>query len=132
MIHCRRVLKYTYVIGYYMDDATATRQLFERHQEMLEENTERLQEFIETKKLKNLDRTELINYTRITERFRNSLLDDIHDEAALETMRADATPAAPQGSSAKASRVKRAAPAGVQRSTSGGVATRSRVAGQNA
>ena len=50
---------------------------------MLEENTERLQEFIETKNLKSLDRTELINYTRITERFRNSLLDDIHDEAAL-------------------------------------------------
>jgi ariadne-1 len=131
VIHCRRVLKYTYVIGYYMDDATATRQLFERHQEMLEENTERLQEFIETKKLKNLDRTELINYTRITERFRNSLLDDIHDEAALETMRADAVPPAPQGS-AKSSRAKRAAPAGIQRSTSGGVSTRSRTTGQNA
>ena len=55
-------------------DFLAERQLFERHQEMLEENTEHLQELIETKKLKSLDRTELINYTRITERFRNSLL----------------------------------------------------------
>jgi len=87
VIACRRVLKYTYVIGYYMDEQAPTRQLFERHQEMLEGNTEHLQELIETKNLKSLDRTALINYSRITEKFRNSLLDDIHDEAILEPLK---------------------------------------------
>ena len=92
VIACRRVLKYTYVIGYYMDEADPTKQLFERHQEMLEGNTEHLQELIETKNLKTLDRTTLINYTRITEKFRNSLLDDIHDEAALQHPTPEPTP----------------------------------------
>ena len=102
VISCRRVLKYTYVIGYYMDENAPNKQLFERHQEMLEGNTEHLQELIETKNLKILDRTMLINYTRITEKFRNSLLDDIHDEAALEHGKADSpaakTPAGPNSS----------------------------------
>ena len=81
------MLKYTYVIGYYMDEQATNPLLFERHQEMLEGNTEHLQELIETKKLKTLDRTALINYSRITEKFRNSLLDDNHDEATLEPLK---------------------------------------------
>ena len=32
VISCRRVLKYTYVIGYYMEDTAVNKQLFERHQ----------------------------------------------------------------------------------------------------
>lgn len=138
VILCRRVLKYTYVIGYYMEDSAINRQLFERHQEMLEGNTEHLQELIETKKLKSIDRMELINYTRITERFRNSLLDDIHDEAAMEVALPPPPPAPvqPQGS-AKTRTAKRAAEAAAGASGSSssaaapGVATRSRSAGQH-
>lgn len=48
IIDCRRVLKYTYVLGYYLPDSTREKSLFEHHQEMLEKNTERLQECIET------------------------------------------------------------------------------------
>jgi ariadne-1 len=131
VIHCRRVLKYTYVIGFYLDDAALNKQLFERHQEMLEENTERLQEFIETKKLKNLDRTELINYTRITERFRNSLLEDIHDEANMEAAHLPPPPPPPLGSAKSSKGTKRSSSGAVSASTTGasaaaGVATRSR------
>ena len=42
LIECRRVLKYTYVLGYFLDDNTAVKQLFEHQQEMLEKNTETL------------------------------------------------------------------------------------------
>lgn len=81
VIACRRVLKYTYVMGYYMPSSAPCRLLFERHQEMLEENTEKLHEFTEQKDLKKLDRQLVTNITRITERFRDSLLEDITDDA---------------------------------------------------
>jgi ariadne-1 len=46
IIACRRVLKYTYVLGFFLKDSTekekACKQLFEYHQEMLEKNTEDL------------------------------------------------------------------------------------------
>lgn len=37
VIACRRVLKYSYVVGYYLPDNSPEKQLFDRHQEMLEE-----------------------------------------------------------------------------------------------
>ena len=36
VIECRRVLKYTYVMGFFLLDDTPEKQLFEHHQEMLE------------------------------------------------------------------------------------------------
>jgi ariadne-1 len=42
VIDCRRVLKYTYVLGYFLADDSAEKQLFEHHQELLEKNTEKL------------------------------------------------------------------------------------------
>lgn len=84
MIACRRLLKYTYVLGFYMsesDEFAPRKLLFERHQEMLEENTERLHEFTEQKDVRKLDRQAVTNYARITENFRKSLLEDITDEA---------------------------------------------------
>eukprot|EP01038_Epipyxis_sp_PR26KG_P011786 gene11786-15769_t len=77
IIDCRRVLKYTYVVGYYMPDATLEKQLFERHQEMLEENTERLHGYVEKSAIQCIQRAEVINMTRIIEKFRDSLLDHI-------------------------------------------------------
>mmetsp|Transcript_31805 Transcript_31805/g.70077 ORF Transcript_31805/g.70077 Transcript_31805/m.70077 type:complete len:376 (+) Transcript_31805:76-1203(+) len=73
VIDCRRVLKYTYVLGYFLTDSSAEKQLFEHHQEMLEKNTERLQEITE-KKLELIDRTQVVNLTRVTEKFMGSLL----------------------------------------------------------
>lgn len=70
---CRRVLKYTYVLGYFLRDRTAEKQLFEHHQEMLEKNTERLQEFTE-RPLDLINRADVVNLTRVTERFMQSLL----------------------------------------------------------
>lgn len=58
VIDCRRVLKYTYVLGYFLKDNSVEKQLFEHHQEMLEKNTEKLQEYTE-KSLDQIDRTQV-------------------------------------------------------------------------
>eukprot|EP01032_Pedospumella_encystans_P008127 gene8127-9680_t len=73
VIDCRRVLKYTYVLGYFLKDGSVEKQLFEHHQEMLEKNTEKLQEYTE-KSLDQIDRTQVVNLTRVTEKFMSSLL----------------------------------------------------------
>ena len=72
VILCRRLLKYTYVLGYFLPEKTAEKELFEYHQEMLEKNTERLHELTEMD-VNSVDRTEVINLTRVTERFVLSL-----------------------------------------------------------
>jgi ariadne-1 len=41
VVDCRRVLGYSYVLGYYLSDDSEERGLFEHHQEMLEKNTEK-------------------------------------------------------------------------------------------
>jgi ariadne-1 len=75
-IRCRRVLKYTYVLGYFLVDGTAEQTLFEHHQEMLEKNTERLQEQTELPVAK-LDRATIVNLARVTEKFMSSLLESL-------------------------------------------------------
>eukprot|EP00397_Hematodinium_sp_SG-2012_P020182 GEMP01020779.1.p1 GENE.GEMP01020779.1~~GEMP01020779.1.p1 ORF type:complete len:593 (+),score=132.02 GEMP01020779.1:24-1781(+) len=48
IMECRRVLKWSYVYGYYLDDpAGKTKELFEFFQKNLEQKTEQLQELIE-------------------------------------------------------------------------------------
>lgn len=73
VIDCRRVLKYTYVMGFSLIDSSPEKQLFEHHQEMLEKNTEKLHEYTE-QPLDQLDRPQVVNLTRVTERFMASLL----------------------------------------------------------
>ena len=73
VIDCRRVLKYTYVLGYFLEDDSPEKQLFEHHQELLEKNTEKLHEYTE-QSLEAIDRTQVVNLTRVTERFMASLL----------------------------------------------------------
>jgi len=58
VIDCRRVLKYTYALGYFLQDGSPEKHLFEHQQEMLEKNTERLQEFIEMD-LEAVERTQV-------------------------------------------------------------------------
>ena len=55
-------------------DESPEKQLYEHHQEMLEKNTERLQEGTENIPLESLDRTQVVNMTRVTDRFMTSLL----------------------------------------------------------
>jgi ariadne-1 len=71
VIECRRLLKYTYVLGFFLTDKTPEKQLFEHHQEMLEKNTERLQECTEQNQV---EASQVINLTRVTEKFMQGLL----------------------------------------------------------
>lgn len=73
VIECRRILKYTYVLGFFLIDGTPIKQLFEHHQEMLEKNTERLHEYTE-KPIELIDRTQVVNLTRVNEKFLAALL----------------------------------------------------------
>ncbi len=77
LVECRRVLKYTYVFGYYLPEGTARKRLFEHHQENLEKFTEHLswlsEQGLEEFK-KEEKRSEVVNYTRVTETFLKNLL----------------------------------------------------------
>ena len=70
--------RYTYVMSYYIDENTAAKELFEHHQENLEKYTEHLHELSESP-LDRIDRTNVINYTRCTDRFCKSLLQSVKD-----------------------------------------------------
>lgn len=74
VIDCRRTLKSTYILGYYLDpNATKQRELFENLQEHLERFTEKLSELTE-QPLETMDRTEVVNITRVTESFLHNLI----------------------------------------------------------
>ena len=90
VIKCRRVLKWTYTFGYFLNPGVE-KNLFEHLQEKLEENTEHLHELVE-KPLdefltpENLDRSrfyhyksELTNYYQVTKNFFENLLDGIEN-----------------------------------------------------
>eukprot|EP00937_MAST-01D_sp_MAST-1D-sp2_P005190 g5190.t1 len=74
LIECRRVLRYSYVFGYYMEPG-GEKNLFEHLQEMLEKHTEQLSEHCE----KPTERAQVINFTRVTERFLAQLLRGIEE-----------------------------------------------------
>jgi ariadne-1 len=76
VIECRRVLKYTYILGYFLTGAA--KQLFEYHQEMLEKNTDLLSEYTERPPLE-VDRAQVVNFTRITDKFLRDLLESMMD-----------------------------------------------------
>jgi len=75
VFECRRVLKYTYVFGYYLE-AGPEKELFEFLQQELEKNTEHLSELSEFP-LDKMDRTEVVNYTRVTGQFLKNLLEGV-------------------------------------------------------
>ena len=47
LVACRRVLSYTYVLGYYLLDGKPEKLLYEHQQELLEVNTDALAELVE-------------------------------------------------------------------------------------
>lgn len=68
---CRYVLQWTYGYGYFMEDGTTTKALFEGFQEQLEKFTEHLHGLSEKPldQLKEIKlRTDVINYMRVTEK----------------------------------------------------------------
>ncbi|OQS01106.1 hypothetical protein ACHHYP_01798 [Achlya hypogyna] len=77
MVACRRVLKYSYVYAYYLAPGKE-KDLFEYLQEDLEKNTEHLTGLAE-KPLDKVDRSEIINYTRVTDNFMKNILGDVDD-----------------------------------------------------
>ncbi|GLE01372.1 hypothetical protein PINS_up010202 [Pythium insidiosum] len=77
LIECRRVLKYTYVFGYYLPPGKE-KSLFEYLQEDLEKNTEHLTGLSEMP-LDKMNRAEIVNYTRVTETFLRNLLAGVED-----------------------------------------------------
>mmetsp|Transcript_11209 Transcript_11209/g.27549 ORF Transcript_11209/g.27549 Transcript_11209/m.27549 type:complete len:536 (-) Transcript_11209:233-1840(-) len=72
LVECRKVLKYTYAYAYYLEDPDK-RGRFEYHQEMLETFTEHLSELSE-KPLQEMNRTEVVNQTRVVDRFMKNVL----------------------------------------------------------
>lgn len=79
LVECRRVLKYTYVFAYYLDSVlNMQRDRFEHHQEMLERFTENLSELSE-KPLPEMDRTDVVNQTRVVDRFMTNILKYVDD-----------------------------------------------------
>ena len=79
LLECRRVLKYTYVFAYYFDSKlTMQRERFEHHQEMLERFTENLSELSE-KPIAEMDRTDVVNQTRVVDRFMKNILKYVED-----------------------------------------------------
>lgn len=83
VIESRRLLKYTYVYAFFLDEDAPEKGLFEHHQEMLEKNTDRLQECTEGSLCK-IDKTQVINMTRVTENFLKSLLESIALEPDID------------------------------------------------
>lgn len=85
LVECRRVLKYTYVFAYYLDPRNRMqRERFEHHQEMLERFTENLSELSE-KPLAEMDRTNVVNQTRVVDRFMKNILKCVEDGMEEET-----------------------------------------------
>ena len=79
LVECRRVLKYTYVFAYYLEASSMKRERFEYHQEMLERFTENLSELSE-KPLAEMKRTDVVNQTRVVDRFMKNILKFVDDE----------------------------------------------------
>ncbi len=78
VIECRRVLKYTYAYAYQLPDGPR-KTLFEYNQSMLEVNTEKLSELSEMN-VEQVDRSKVMNYTKVTAQFLKSLLDEVYKE----------------------------------------------------
>jgi len=77
LVVCRRVLKYTYAFAFYLADVQK-RERFEYHQEMLERFTENLSELSE-KPLREMNRTEVVNQTRVVDKFMKAILKYVDD-----------------------------------------------------
>ena len=72
LVECRRLLKYTYVVAFYMQSQPMQLALFQDHQGILESFTERLSEITE-KSYTDIDRVEMVNLTASVDTYIKSL-----------------------------------------------------------
>lgn len=108
LLECRRVLKYTYVLGYYMPDSKE-KELFEHLQEQLERSTEHLAELTEAP-LEKMSAPDVANFTRVTLQFLRNTLEGIEEGLTGTSPVASASAGAPAPAPAPAA-AKPAAPA---------------------
>lgn len=86
VVECRRVLKYTYVMGCFLDPTDPKKNLFQYQQEMLEKNTEMLSHYTETKVfIESGLNTQITNLKGVTEHFKTLLLQSMEDGRLLDT-----------------------------------------------
>jgi ariadne-1 len=85
LVECRRVLKYTYVYGYYLQDGPG-KSLFEYQQASAEGITERLSEMfhgpIEEIAAQPID---FVNYIRVTKKYITNLVRSVEEQGASST-----------------------------------------------
>eukprot|EP01112_Ceratiomyxa_fruticulosa_P000745 TRINITY_DN1067_c0_g1_i1.p1 TRINITY_DN1067_c0_g1~~TRINITY_DN1067_c0_g1_i1.p1 ORF type:complete len:814 (+),score=189.52 TRINITY_DN1067_c0_g1_i1:311-2752(+) len=83
LIECRRILKYTYTLGYYLRDGTAAKVFFEYLQASAEGITERLSSgfFLP---VEEIDAEDLKNRIRVTHKFTNNLVLSIEEGLGIE------------------------------------------------
>ena len=72
---CRRVLKYTYVYGFYLPEGRE-KALFEDLQSRLEKSTEHVAELTE-QPVDKINRADVVNFTRVTLNFLKNLLEGL-------------------------------------------------------
>lgn len=80
VIACRRVLKNTYIVGYYDIHSKTAADLYEMQQQMLESNTEILCGLTEKSYLEPQDRDLITNLTTVTTRFLDFMLNYHHND----------------------------------------------------
>lgn len=83
VIECRRLLAWTYPIGYYLAEDFQKKALFEDLQQQLEKFTEHLHGLSENdmdKLADNKIRQEVKNYTRCTTKFRDNMVKVVEEE----------------------------------------------------
>lgn len=74
LLGCRRVLMYTYVMGFYLPDDTPEKHLFEFQQALLEETTDRLQELAKSPDSgEPANRAEILRLTEVVRGFFDKL-----------------------------------------------------------
>jgi ariadne-1 len=113
---CRRVLKWTYVYGYYLDENSAEKNLFEHLQRNIEEKTDLLHGKLENDLDKIFEegpngiapdahqkwktfRSDVTNFTNVTQKFREQILADITSTGSLSMETAAPSSAKPAGDS---------------------------------
>ena len=84
ILRCRHVLKYTYVFAYFLvgDEREGERNLMEFLQQQLEKAVEALSELTEQKVevlARKDEKSRIVNYTRVTDKFRDNLLQGVRN-----------------------------------------------------
>eukprot|EP00457_Paulinella_chromatophora_P005897 gb/GEZN01005915.1/.p1 GENE.gb/GEZN01005915.1/~~gb/GEZN01005915.1/.p1 ORF type:complete len:541 (-),score=72.29 gb/GEZN01005915.1/:29-1651(-) len=126
VLECRRVLKFTYVFAYYLENGSE-KTLFEYLQQDLERATEKLSELSEEEPEK-IKRDEVVNYTRVTQKFLTNLLEGVENgltgnppELQAEMAAAAAVAADPSAASATSAAAASAAAVSTRSKTSAAV-----------